>query len=679
MKRTISVFLVLFAFLFVFSTISTIPTDAAPKTPKAYLSFKGKKASLGKKTRTLYVGGKDIRLSYHINGKTKGVKGRWVSSDSDIVKVDKNGKVKAYDNGNATVKYIFRYGRKTYSVSTKFRVKTKAAEVNLSDYSGNGRLISTSVNKKLLIKTAIVPVDEALDVNEEIESTYKAFYTLYADRACTLPTDLASVDEDGNITTGEFGGTVFLRAKGAESLTSKNFIPSNVLEIRIDGLTKEEKALEEERKRKEAEEKAKLALLKPARIEIVKQAPVDSSTPNPIPENALVKINAEYRIFDGNGKDITFTTGAAISALSGTFRWNNQDFGVAFTQSGKASINIFNIKNVQTINNQIITTPVQILFSRGLLTLTYKEAGYPDVSGSGEVTIMPQAAVARMEVKGIYKRDLQTQNYISVLEGNNIRIKKGDVIASSGGNVMINQVPGSYFLLLKATDIYNNNVAASGISAASIGLAVTGTAGIKLDNVTGIGSSQAIPQSVNPIVIDGMPYLSFPLMPATVAEGSLEVMARGMQPFTREISDGATMVNFFITGVVKGTGRAIATKENILEYQLITSTGQTVTKYERVLSFLKIDNPGNAAIVNLLPTSEVISSAKNSIFRIRKNSAGDAEIIYIPQMNALTFNPPLPNVPYNPNAIYMPGTDEVTLLRGWGQLERKIPVIVYRE
>ena len=92
--RCIAAWLVLvLAFL---SLAPAATTEAA--TPEAYIFLKGsspRKKYTSSKPRYIYVGGKKVNFDYYVDGKTKGVKGTWASSDKKIVTVDKSGIARA--------------------------------------------------------------------------------------------------------------------------------------------------------------------------------------------------------------------------------------------------------------------------------------------------------------------------------------------------------------------------------------------------------------------------------------------------------------------------------------------------------------------------------------------------------------------------------------------------------
>lgn len=672
--KKLTLFVLVCAILFSLFPLRPIETEAATS---AVITHSGSKKILNKKTLAIYVGEKNIRLSYRIGGKTK-VKGYWSTSNKNVVSVSKDGTCVARGNGRATVRFTYYVGKKKKSIYCKFKAFTRPSEVILTDISGNEEA-EIKPNGSLRFKVELPPSEEALERNAEIESNFKVGYALYGDEEATTATSLGTVDENGNVRAGGYGGTIYLRAFATLPVkNSKVKLYSNIVPISIDGFTKEEAAAEEEKKKKEAEEAAAKEKLKPARIEILPQAQIDPTTPMPRPKDKAINVYAGFKIFDGNGKDITHEPTTDMSAMSGSYRWDGMDFSVSFSsliEKGRATIIIFNTDKSQVINNKVVFFPRNLDFSTGDLSLTYKKSGDKEVTATARINVIPQASIHKVEVKGVYKRDLK-QQYVAVIDNDNVRLKKDDKIGTSGGNVFLNILPDSYYLLLKATDVYNNNVAAAGIPASTIQLLVSGSAGLELDNVTGINGGTAVAQSISPIVVDGMPYLTFPLRPAVVKEGSLDIVALGMLPYKRLITDGSTMSMFMLSGaVLGGKGRAIVNQENILEYYLWTTTGQNVKTYERVLSFLKISNPGNAARIDLLPNSDILSGAKNSRFYIRKNSAGEAEIVYTPLYNVLEYNPLIPQSPYNP------GVEEITVLRGWKKvdstsMENKVKVYV---
>ena len=134
--------------------ISTVFNMEVPAAVKSYLYTSKKPVS----KKTIYVGGKSIKLKYNIAGRTRGLKGQWKSDNTGRVKVNKNGTCKAVGNGKATVSFTCKYGRKTYTLKCKFTVETKAGEVSLLNSVGTTDEVTVESGSTHRFKSKITPV-----------------------------------------------------------------------------------------------------------------------------------------------------------------------------------------------------------------------------------------------------------------------------------------------------------------------------------------------------------------------------------------------------------------------------------------------------------------------------------------------------------------------------------------
>ena len=87
------------------------------------------------KTKNIYIGGKVVDFDAVVKGKpVKDSKGTWKSSNSKIASVDKNGKVKARENGKVTISFKTKATKKTKSVTVKMTInaRTRASKMILT-------------------------------------------------------------------------------------------------------------------------------------------------------------------------------------------------------------------------------------------------------------------------------------------------------------------------------------------------------------------------------------------------------------------------------------------------------------------------------------------------------------------------------------------------------------------
>ena len=230
-------------------------------------------------------------------------------------------------------------------------------------------------------------------------------------------------------------------------------------------------------------------------------------------------------------------------------------------------------------------------------------------------------------------------------------------------------MPDSYYLLIKVTDSYGNNINTTGIRDSKLSVDVTGSAIISLDTV--LENGVEVKESIRPISIDGISYLTYPLKAGKVKSGEMNITIQGgavRQVIKKIITDGSLLRVFILTANDVYFGQ-----DNIIPFQLYTSSGTAIKGYGEVLHYLGIadQDPMGTGTVNLLSDSKVISSSKGSTFSIRRNATTkEAEIHYLPSSNVLINN----------NILQDYGSDEITLLKGYGvELEKKISILVSRK
>lgn len=653
-KRMLPIILSLFMFV-VLLPLNSLKVSAATN----YIFIKGKNKSLVGKTTVVYVGEKSLKLGYKINGKIRGITGSFGSSNSDVIKVSKSGVLKAVDNGTATISFSYGRGRRKNVIKCKFKAETKAGDVSLSDKYGNTDNIKIDAGKTLKFETQVNPTEKALSVNEYIRSTYKVYYDLYSDESCETESDAGTVSGKGAVKAGDEAGVMYLRAVAKASKNSnKGAVYSNVVKIEITG-SKKTDTKEEDKDNKGKDEKDKdknnvpadLEKLKPARIEISQDVPLV----NYAPVNGIVYADIKYRLYDGNGKEIT--NSSEVYAAGFSVIWEGQSAAVLSPGNGRIAM----LANKPTIGVS------------GNIKVTYSEAGRTAITAEAKGTVVPPSIVTKAEFKGIYKAVYNTTSaaivYEPVLEGDKAVIKAGDEITDFGSIAMLNSVNKSYYMLIDAEDNYGNRVVEAETPTSKIKVEVTGNPSIAIDTVLVNGTE--VNESIKPIVVDGKAYLTYPLKPGKVIVGDMEIIITGGGVRTsvkKRITDGSVLRLFFVTSSGTYMGQ-----DNILEYSLFSSKGEQIKEYSAFLYLLGIDDPNNSGNIFLPYDSKIISSSKGSVFTIRKNpTTKEAEIHYNPSFNTLTMNPN--------GTVSDIGQDEVTVLKGYGaELERTIPIVVYKK
>lgn len=629
--------------------ISTVFNMEVPAAVKSYLYTSKKPVS----KKTIYVGGKSIKLKYNIAGRTRGLKGQWKSDNTGRVKVNKNGTCKAVGNGKATVSFTCKYGRKTYTLKCKFTVETKAGEVSLLNSVGTTDEVTVESGSTHRFKSKITPVEEALDVNNTIKSTDKVYYQLFENEDGGEASELGTIDSNGIFTAGDEAGTLYVRASAKKKKTDEDDVVSETIKIIIAETKDEEEPKKEENKKDEVKQNPDI--VKPARIDLSTNAVVRDLTA----QNGVYFADVYYKIYDGNGKEITASPDILTNRLSVT--WKNAAVGVS--ESGKVSL-IFPA-NVPNQPNPIGQS--------GELKISYKNPDDSEITASQIVRVVPPSFITNAEFKGIYRctyRNTATASgiyYEPVLDKDTVKLKNGDVIKDFGSNAWVNISPDSYYLLIKATDAYGNNISMMGLKESKLFVDVTGSAIVSLDTVLENGVESK--ESIRPIAIDGVSYLTYPLRAGTVKSGELNLTIQGgavRQVIKKTITDGSSISIFYLTGNNNYIG-----EDNIIPYALYTTSGTAIKDYNSVLYYLGLEDKYNQGIIYLPYDSKVISSSKGSTFSIRKNQlTGEAEIHYLPSANVLI----------NGSSMLEFGVDEITVLKGYGtNLEKKLSVVVSRK
>ena len=635
--------------------ISSVFSTELLAAAKSYLYISKKPVS----KQTIYVGGKSIKLKYNINGKTKGIKGTWKSEDTGRIKVSKNGTCKAVGNGKATVSFTCRYGRKTYTLKCKFTAETKAGEVRLLNSANTTEDVTveagTAYNK---FKAKIKPVEEAAEIKNNIKPTDKVFFQLFADEDGRRKSTLGDIDSQGVFTAGKKAGTLYVRASAKKTKNAEDDIVSDVIKINITEAKKEEEPEKEDNKKEESKPKINPDKLKPARIELSSNAVVRDLNQ----QNNIYFADVYFKIFDGTGKEITGSSDIVNSRFNVTWKGDNIQMN-ELSEPGKVTL---------VLPTKLPNVPSSIGTS-GELKISYKNTDNSEINDTKTVSIVPPSFITAAEFKGIYRCVYSSTNaaisYEAVMDKDVAKLKNGDEIKDFGSSAWVNITKDSYYMLIKATDNYGNNINSIGIRDSKLNVDVTGSALVSLDTV--LDNGVEVKESIRPITVDGVSYLTYPLKAGKVKTGEINITIQGgaiRRVIKKIVTDGSALRAFFLTGSTTYVGQ-----DNIIPFALYTASGTAIKEYGEVLHYLGIadQDPLGVGTVNLFPDSKVLSSAKGSTFSIKRNAVTkEAEIHYVPSFNVLIVN----------NTIQDYGTDEITVLKGYGaDLERKIPIVVSKK
>ena len=630
--------------------ISSVFSTEIEAAAKNYLYISKKPVT----QKTIYVGGGNVKLKYNINGRTKGIKGTWKSNNTGRVKVSKNGTCKAVGNGKAAVTFSYNIGRKKYSLKCNFTVETKAGEVNLLNSANTADEVTVEAGTTYKFKAKMKPVEEAAEVKNNIKPTDKVFYQLFADEDGRKKSNLGSIDSNGIFTAGDKTGTLYVRASAKKKKTAEDDIISNVIKISITEAKKDDDPKKDETKKDE--NKPDTNKSQPARIELSGNAVVRDINQ----QNRVYFADVYFKIFDGTGKEITGSPDIIKSRFSVTWKGDSIQMNES-DEPGKVTL-------ILPTNMPNVPTPIG---TSGEIKISYKNSDNSEISDVKTVSVVPPSFITAAEFKGIYKCVYSSTNaaisYEAVLDKDVAKLKNGDEIKDFGSSAWVNLTKDSYYMLIKATDNYGNNINTIGTRDSKLSVDVTGSALISLDTV--IENGVEVKESIRPITVDGISYLTYPLRAGKVKSGEMNIIIQGgavRQVIKKTITDGSSLMTFFVTGNAAYIGQ-----DNIISYGLYTSSGTAIKEYNAFIYYLGLSDPNNVGNIILPYDSKILSSNKGSTFSIRRNEVTkEAEIHYTPNVNVLL----------NGGTMQDYGADEITVLKGYGaDLEKKISIVVSRK
>ena len=625
--RCIAAWLVLvLAFL---SLAPAATTEAA--TPEAYIFLKGsspRKKYTSSKPRYIYVGGKKVNFDYYVDGKTKGVKGTWASSDKKIVTVDKSGIARAVGNGKATISFTFTYKGKKYSMKTHVVGRTRAESctvkvVEPSDFDGTMEVGGwIDINRTLKAKA------KARAVTPGIKSTYKAYGELYDDEDCTIVHD-GSVATLGDkfIVTGEGDGVVYFKANARNSKTNMDYnVDSNVIKITVGEGKQEEEDKPDETLVTGATQtdvdKIKVTSTTDINSITIKMGNTILSQRKGSPEIAADKKSAIVSL-PGNYQTATYTvlindvTSSAIEVKCETRRLEKMELDSPYAVLDREVISIINNKTVNpkaTVRYRVFDQfgndvtksaafPVSDFYSGGIFQLKSQgvmefEFSYNPVIGTKydvvlvhqgsaktmreQVELVKPAVVEKISFAGIYRYDASKASYELMADETVSNMAEGTAtISAFGGSVSNTKTHGAYYMLFKAENQYGGNAAAAGVGFNSLVVNLSpGTTGLAIDTVKENGQSSAQIQSINPITVNNVEHLAYPLKSGTLKEGTAYLTAFAVGSSTNINTTLKVNSKMGIkTFTISAAETLYDTKPTYLNYSVVDTYGNNVTDY----------------------------------------------------------------------------------------------------
>ena len=676
--RCIAAWLVLvLAFL---SLAPAATTEAA--TPEAYIFLKGsspRKKYTSSKPRYIYVGGKKVNFDYYVDGKTKGVKGTWASSDKKIVTVDKSGIARAVGNGKATISFTFTYKGKKYSMKTHVVGRTRAESctvkvVEPSDFDGTMEVGGwIDINRTLKAKA------KARAVTPGIKSTYKAYGELYDDEDCTIVHD-GSVETLGDkfIVTGEGDGVVYFKANARNSKTNMDYnVDSNVIKITV-GEGKQEEDKPDETLVTGATQtdvdKIKVTSTTDINSITIKMGNTILSQRKGSPEIAADKKSAIVSL-PGNYQTATYTvlindvTSSAIEVKCETRRLEKMELDSPYAVLDREVISIINNKTVNpkaTVRYRVFDQfgndvtksaafPVSDFYSGGIFQLKSQgvmefEFSYNPVIGTKydvvlvhqgsaktmreQVELVKPAVVEKITFAGIYRYDASKNTYELMADGTVSNMAEGDAaIAAFGGSTSNTKTHGAYYMLFKAENQYGGNAAAAGVGFNSLVINLSpGTTGLAIDMVRENGQTSTQIQSIDPITVDNVEHLAYPLKSGTFKEGTAYLTAFAVGSSTNVNTTLKVNSKMGIKTLTLSAAETLyESKSSYLNYSVVDTYGNNVTDYNTLVKYCGLNSGGTVA--ELPASNKIIHSTSGSKFAWVKQSDGSAKLRYTPASN----------------------------------------------
>lgn len=605
-----------------------------------------------KKPKQIFIGQKKLNIDYSIGGRNRGISGTFKSSNKNVAKVSKSGLVTPLKPGKVIISFRYKVNGKLKRIKCRLAVCNRVDSLEIEakgTFTG-----SMPVDSILQFKATAKSGGNTIKLSPGKKKNYGIYYSLFLDPECKnpAPSDFATITSSGYFASGSNPGRVYVRAVAQSGKYAVDGVYSNIIKIdMISRIEYSQTGPDTFRVRCQSGDINSISLTN-SMGELVST----SFTLTPDKKEANVKVNGNLEgVFKlsvkiGNvtqdisaGFENTFvkdivleSNNIPISSLGGSgltaeVRYKLLDqFGNDVTKDFRFSKKSYALwesnTKVSLKEDGVFSIPLtisQTVGYKGNLEIVY--GGQNSISKKFEVTIGNPIYIKSLEIMGIYKRTNNT--YVKVMDKTR-NMPSGSLISAFGGVVNLNTVPESYYILIRAKDNYGNSITSAGVDQTKILLTITTNTGIAQDTADGKL------QSISPITIDNETFLTYPLKPGIVREGTVNIHAVASGNTANSFMEGrVTSSTSGGTLVIAGEGRVGV--ENLITFILYNSSNMQIKKYEDVIATLGLNDSG-AGQVLLMPGSNIISASSGSYFIIRRNnSTGFADLYYIPTVTAL--------------------------------------------
>lgn len=634
-----------------FGAVSAAVPREETKAAIAFLYDKSKPTTMltTKKAKNIYVGEKALDIDYSIGGKKSGVKGTWKSSNPKKIKVSKSGKVKAVGAGAAIISFQYQSNGKKYTIKckvvSKVRDKVKGIRVvKPSDFDGT---MATAALAEF--KVNFVTDTKEIDA-VDLSASYVVEYEVFANEACTTPAplSLAVIDKNGRLRTKDEKGIVYIRAVAKTAKKSKKApfysepVAVNIgAKVSLNRAVVKQTALDKFDIELEGAEKVSSLIIRDLQGGEIKHTKTLSSDGNilhvqaekALKEKMYVVLSSGdkteqilYQFEDQKVADFKLTSDSAalVSFFKGKgtaevgYRLLDQ-FGNDITSDYrfKKTYAFWNSNTPVDLSGSKITIPLsadQLVGYTGELEFTYAGDNQEPYVKTIKLRIGNFSVLKEVKIMGVYKKN-KDSSYTKVMDGETY-LPIGTII----NHYIANE--GSYYLLMRAKDSNGNSFAEEGIGAEKLLITISTNTGLGLEIPIGKNAVQ----SVAPVTINGENLLAYPLKTGVLQAGDVVIQVQGTGTNLSDIMKSKVAAT---SGVeeFRIIGEGVVDKENRIQFVILNSKKEMVTKFEEVLSTL-----GLTTYNGFVPyDSNVIFSAKGSGFLFKKNEiTGEAELYYKP-------------------------------------------------
>ncbi len=328
---------------------------------------------------------------------------------------------------------------------------------------------------------------------------------------------------------------------------------------------------------------------------------INNKTVNP-------KATVKYRVFDQFGNDVTKSAAFPVSDFysGGIFQLKSQG-----------------VMEFEFSYNPVIGTKYDVVLVHQGSAKTMRE----------QVELVKPAAVEKITFAGTYRYDASKAGYELMADGTISNMAEGNAdIAAFGGSVSNTKTHGAYYMLFKAENQYGGNAAAAGVGFNSLVVNLSpGTTGLAIDTVRENGQASTQIQSINPIIVDNVEHLAYPLKAGAIKEGTAYLTAFAVGSSTNLNTTLKVNSKMGIkTFTISAAETLYDTKPTYLNYSVVDTYGNNVTDYNTLVKYCGLNSGGTTA--EIPANSEIIRATNSqSKFAWEKQSDGSAKLRYTPQ------------------------------------------------